>query len=119
MPLNLQHLENEIIDQYLYDEDAIRPWIIGFSGGKDSTMLLQTVWNALRKIEPALLTRQVYVVCNDTLVENPRIVNFISKTLKKIQKAAFEQEIPLLDYKSYKGCELGKMKETKLQRINH
>jgi DNA sulfur modification protein DndC len=96
MALNISHLENEIIDQYLYDEDATRPWIIGFSGGKDSTMLLQTVWNALRKIEPALLTRQVYVVCNDTLVENPRIVKFINKTLKKVQQAANEQQIPLI-----------------------
>ena len=51
MSLNIQHLENEIIDQYLYDEHHSRPWIIGFSGGKDSTMLLQVVWNALKKIE--------------------------------------------------------------------
>ena len=96
MSLNIAHLENEIIDQYLYDEDATRPWIIGFSGGKDSTMLLQTVWNALRKIEPLILTRQVYVVCNDTLVENPRIVKFINKTLKKVQAAANLQQIPLI-----------------------
>jgi len=77
MSLNLLYLENEIIDQYLYDENPERPWIIGFSGGKDSTMLLQVVWNALTKIDPILLTRRVYVVCNDTLVENPRIVKFI------------------------------------------
>ena len=95
MSLNISHLEAEIIDQYLYDENPTRPWIIGFSGGKDSTMLLQTTWNALRKIEPALLTRRIYVVCNDTMVENPRIVKFINKTLKKVQKAANEQQIPL------------------------
>lgn len=47
--MNIQYLENEIIDQYLYDEHPTRPWIIGFSGGKDSTMLLQVVWNALKK----------------------------------------------------------------------
>jgi len=63
MALNIQYLEHEIIDQYLYDENPTRPWIIGFSGSKDSTMLLQVVWNALKKIEPALLTRQIYVVC--------------------------------------------------------
>lgn len=96
MPLNISYLENEIIDQYLYDEDASRPWIIGFSGGKDSTMLLQVVWNALKKIEPILLTRQVYVVCNDTLVENPRIVKFINKTLLKIQEAANLNSIPII-----------------------
>jgi len=95
MALNIAHLENEIIDQYLYDDHPTRPWIIGFSGGKDSTMLLQVVWNALKKIEPALLTRRIYVVCNDTLVENPRIVKFINTTLKKIQKAANLNNIPL------------------------
>ncbi|MBL7682029.1 MAG: DNA phosphorothioation system sulfurtransferase DndC [Flavipsychrobacter sp.] len=95
MSLNLLYLENEIIDQYLYDENPERPWIIGFSGGKDSTMLLQIVWNALTRIDPILLTRQVYVVCNDTLVENPRIVKFIDATLKRIQKAAAKQSIPI------------------------
>lgn len=95
MALNLQHLEHEIIDQYLYDENTTRPWIIGFSGGKDSTMLLQVVWNSIRKIEPVLRTRRVYIVCNDTMVENPRIVKFISKTLKKVQKAATEQDLPI------------------------
>jgi DNA sulfur modification protein DndC len=94
MSINIQHLENEIIDQYLYDESD-RPWIIGFSGGKDSTMVLQVVWKALLKIEPILLKRRIYVICNDTLVENPRIVKFINKTLKKIQKSATENSLPI------------------------
>lgn len=96
MALNIAHLENEIIDQYLYDE-LDRPWIIGFSGGKDSTMLLQLVWNALRKIEPILLTRKIYIVCNNTLVENPRIVKFIHKTLEKLKKAANLQNLSMIE----------------------
>lgn len=95
MSLNVAHLENEIIDQYLYDENPDRPWIIGFSGGKDSTMLLQIVWNALKKIDPLLLSRPIYVVCNDTMVENPRIVRFIESTLKKIQRSANLQNLPI------------------------
>jgi DNA sulfur modification protein DndC len=96
MALNIKFLENEIIDQYLLD-DSNKPWIIGFSGGKDSTMLLQLVWNALRKIEPYLLKRKVYIVCNDTLVENPRIVKFIEKTLKKVKKAANLQNLSMIE----------------------
>ena len=92
--MNIAHIENEIIDQYLFD-DADRPWIIGFSGGKDSTMLLQIVWIALKKIDPILLTREIYVVCNDTMVENPHIVKSIVITLKKIQEAANLQTIPI------------------------
>jgi len=94
MALDLKYLESEIIDQYLYDENP-RPWILGFSGGKDSTLLLQLVWLALRKIEPILRTRHVYVVCNDTLVENPRIAKFIHVTLEKIQEAAAKEGMPI------------------------
>jgi len=105
MSLNTQHLENEIIDQYLYYEHPSRPWIIGFSGGKDSTMLLQIVWNALKRIEPILLTRQIYVVCNDTLVENPRIVKFISKTLKRIQQEANLNQFPIIVHQTMPNLE--------------
>ena len=105
MSLNIQHLENEIIDQYLYDEHPSRPWIIGFSGGKDSTMLLQIVWNALKRIEPILLTRQINVVCNDTLVENPRIVKFINKTLKRIQKEANLNDFPIIVHQTMPNLE--------------
>ena len=105
MSLNIQHLENEIIDQYLYDEHPSRPWIVGFSGGKDSTMLLQVVWNALKRIEPILLTRQIYVVCNDTLVENPRIVKFINKTLKRIQKEANLNDFPIIVHQTMPNLE--------------
>lgn len=95
MSLNLQYIEQEIIDQFIYDESD-RPWIIGFSGGKDSTMLLQVVWRALKKMDPFFLKqRMIYVVCNDTLVENPRIVKFIRKTLDRIQIAAREQGLPI------------------------
>ncbi len=105
MSLNIQHLENEIIDQYLYDEHPSRPWIVGFSGGKDSTMLLQVVWNALKRIEPILLTRQIYVVCNDTLVENPRIVKFINKTLNRIQKEANLNDFPIIVHQTMPNLE--------------
>lgn len=94
MNLNIEYIESEIIDQYLHDDNP-RPWIIGFSGGKDSTLLLQLVWNALSKIKDLAWTRDIYVVCNDTLVENPRIVDFIERTLKRVEKAAVQQGLPI------------------------
>jgi DNA sulfur modification protein DndC len=87
-------IEAEIQDQYLHDDNP-RPWIIGFSGGKDSTMLLQLVWNALKKVPSELRRREIWVVCNDTLVENPRIVDFINRTLENIKVAAVEQDLPI------------------------
>lgn len=94
MSLKLPFIEDEIIDQYLYDKNP-RPWILGFSGGKDSTMLLQVVWRALLKIPDGTRDRPIYVVCNDTLVENPKIVGFINRTLERVQKAAAEQSLPI------------------------
>ncbi|MGN8056025.1 DNA phosphorothioation system sulfurtransferase DndC [Pedobacter sp. 22163] len=94
MALDIKFLQQEVLDQYMADDDN-RPWIIGFSGGKDSTMLLQLVWATIAKIEPILRTRPIYVVCNDTLVENPKIAQFIRITLKNIQDEAVKQSIPL------------------------
>ncbi len=95
MSYKFEYIEKEIIDQYLFDENKTRPWIIGFSGGKDSTMLLQIVWDSLLKIEPSLRTRPIYVISNDTLVENPKIVKYVEKVLHQIQKSATEQSLPI------------------------
>ena len=64
---------DEILDQYMFADKSYRPWIIGFSGGKDSTVLLTLTWLALKKIKeqtpvPFQLRRSIYVFCNDTLV---------------------------------------------------
>ncbi len=94
MALDIKFLQQEIFDQYM-DDDNNRPWIIGFSGGKDSTMLLQLVWTTIQKIDPVVRTRPIHVVCNDTLVENPKIAQFIRVTLDNIQSAAVKQSMPL------------------------
>lgn len=89
----LPFIEAEIQDQYQADDNS-RPWIVGFSGGKDSTMLLQLVWKAIEKLPDRLRWRPVHVVCNDTMVENPRIVRFIESTLHRIEAAATTQSMP-------------------------
>jgi len=87
-------VENEILDQYINDPNP-RPWIIAFSGGKDSTTLLQLVWNALKKLEPESRKRDIHVVCNNTLVENPIILSYVKKQLKLIGDAVIEQSMPI------------------------
>lgn len=93
----LQHIIDEIIDQYLYADETKRPWIIGFSGGKDSTVMLQLVWESLIQIKDlhGVVGRDIYVVCNDTMVENPVITEYVHRVLDKIEQAAVEQDIPL------------------------
>jgi DNA sulfur modification protein DndC len=70
------------------------PWVIGYSGGKDSTTALQLVWRALEGLPPAERTKPVYVISSDTLVETPMIVDYITDALALINRAAAEQTMP-------------------------
>lgn len=93
----IQNIIDEIIDQYIFADETKRPWIIGFSGGKDSTVMLQLVWEALKQVKDfhGVVGRDVYVVCNDTMVENPVITEYVHRVLTKIEQAAVEQNIPI------------------------
>ena len=100
MNKRIEYIIDEIKDQYMYADDTHRPWIIGFSGGKDSTALLTLVWLALKRIKedvlvPFQLRRPVYVVCNDTLVENPIISSYVDDVLSQIEKKAREEDMPI------------------------
>ena len=91
---------DELIDQYAFSDKSERPWIIGFSGGKDSTVLLTLVWKALLKVRkempyPFQLRRPVYVVCNNTMVENPVITEYVDEVLVQIENEARNQDLPI------------------------
>lgn len=82
----------EIQDVYRGDK---RPWILGFSGGKDSTCMIQLVWNALEKLPKSELTKQIYVISSDTLVESPKIVETVTGSLERMEAAAKKSHLPL------------------------
>jgi len=82
----------EIQQVYLSDN---RPWVVGYSGGKDSTCALQMVWKALLALPPERRQKPIYVISSDTLVETPVIVRYIDVTLERIEKAAAEQGLPI------------------------
>lgn len=88
----------EIIAQmrklYLADE---RPWIVGYSGGKDSTAVVQMVYYMLANLPKRKKPRKtVHIVCNDTLVESPPIQKHMSNTLGLIAKAAKKDGLPIV-----------------------
>ena len=56
----------------LYLADAI-PWVVGYSGGKDSSAALQLVWLAIRELPAAERTKPIHVISTDTLVEQPLV----------------------------------------------
>ena len=71
-----------ILEEYARAPVA-RPWVIGFSGGKDSTLVALLVLMALLELPPSKRRRKVYVVSNDTLVENPVVQSFVRGVLAK------------------------------------
>jgi len=81
----------EIRSVYLGDR---RPWVIGYSGGKDSTTALQMIWTALSTLKPGELSKPLYVISSDTLVETPKIVDYIDSSLAKMNEAACNQSLP-------------------------
>lgn len=96
----IEGIIDNIIDQYAHADQSDRPWVIGFSGGKDSTVLLTLVWIALQRIReklpyPFQLRRKVHVVCNDTMVENPILADYVTDVLKKIDEEARNQDLPI------------------------
>lgn len=88
----IETLTTEIQDLYCLDEI---PFVIGYSGGKDSTATLQLIWNAIAKLPVSKRTKTVHVITTDTLVENPYVSNWVCKSLEKMKIAAKQQEMPI------------------------
>lgn len=82
----------EVRELYLADEV---PWILGYSGGKDSTATLQLVWTALTGLPNAQRKKVVHVISTDTLVENPVVAAWVTNSLLVMKAAAGEQNLPI------------------------
>ena len=82
----------------LYMADEI-PWVIGYSGGKDSTATLQLVWLALSKLEKEDLRKPVHIINTDTLVESPIIEKWVEKSLKIMDETAKNLGLPFVTHR--------------------
>jgi len=71
--------------QRLYTEDD-RPWLVGFSGGKDSTMVASLIVETVAGIPDVQRTKPVAILCTDTRVEIPAISETIESTLDRIRR---------------------------------
>lgn len=90
--LDLVALQEQIRNVYAAND---RPWVIGYSGGKDSTCALQLIWSAIRALPEDKRRKPIFVLSSDTLVETPVIVNYIDETLAAINAAAADQNMPI------------------------
>ena len=82
----------------LYLSDSI-PWVIGYSGGKDSTATLQLVWLALRELPDYQLKKTVHIINTDTLVESPVVARWAQQSLEKMGEAAQAQRLPFVPHR--------------------
>ena len=92
-----QEIENiyEIVQELYLAEDI--PWVIGYSGGKDSTATLQLVWYALKKLPDwQRMRKPVHVISTDTMVESPVIVQWVERSLNYIKDEAEKQKMPFI-----------------------
>ncbi len=78
----------------LYKSDK-KPWIIGYSGGKDSTTVVELVFQALKELKAEERIKQVHVITADTMVENPLILPIIETFMKKVKLFAQKYELPI------------------------
>ena len=84
--------------QTMYRADGI-PWVVGYSGGKDSSAVLQLIWYALSALPAEARTKPVYVISTDTLVENPIVASWVQNSLEKMGDAAKADGLPLTPHR--------------------
>lgn len=82
----------------LYTDDDV-PWVVGYSGGKDSTAVLQIVWLALASLPTAQRSKPVHVITTDTLVENPIVAGWVGRSLDVLAHRAGEAGLPISSHR--------------------
>lgn len=80
----LNFTKQELLANFLADS---RPWIVAFSGGKDSTVVLQLVYEMLLSL-PKEKRKKVFVVMSDTKVESPVIEDYLQETMKILNESS-------------------------------
>ena len=83
-------IKREMRTVYLHDQ---RPWMIGYSGGKDSTLLCQLVFEMLESLPPKMRWKKVYIVTSDTLVENPIVKTYMHRMNRAINEASGKKRL--------------------------
>jgi DNA sulfur modification protein DndC len=96
MAVEVKAICDEIRELYLWDEI---PWVVGYSGGKDSSAVLQLVWLAVRELPVEQRRKPVYVVSTDTLVEQPVVAAWVDASHVRMRQAAAEQGVPITPHR--------------------
>jgi DNA sulfur modification protein DndC len=89
---DIQKLTQEIQELYCSNNT---PFVLGYSGGKDSSATLQLIWNAIALLPVEKRTKAIHVMTTDTQVENPFVSTWVRQSLEKMKIAAQKQQMPI------------------------
>ncbi|WNF12893.1 DNA phosphorothioation system sulfurtransferase DndC [Microcystis aeruginosa] len=93
--IDIEIITKEI--QNLYLSNSI-PFVIGYSGGKDSSAVVQLIWNAISKLAIKDRHKKIYVMTTDTQVENPLVSTWVKQSLARMKNEAKMQQMPVEPY---------------------
>lgn len=88
-------INNVIEEMKLVYKNDNRPWIIGYSGGKDSTVVVQLAFTMLESLPKEERNKPIYVVSSDTLIENPIVLGYLKEASQLINEGSKAKDLPL------------------------
>jgi DNA sulfur modification protein DndC len=80
-----------MLENYLADK---RPWIVAYSGGKDSTLVLQLVFELFYSLKEKQ-RKPVFVIASDTRVEAPNVETYLEQRITEIKRYAKANNLPI------------------------
>lgn len=89
---DIHYIKEDLKDEYRAPHAM--PWIIGFSGGKDSSLMLHLVIETLLELPCSARRRPIHIIANDTLVESPIVLGYVDRTLNKLSAAMAALGLP-------------------------
>ena len=80
----------------LFSETGDIPWIVGLSGGKDSTAVTMHLIETLESLPPHIRRKKTcYVTCVNTLVEAPPVIDHVHRFIEELRDYAKNRELPI------------------------
>ena len=94
IPFHVQNSREILLKNFMADK---RPWVVAYSGGKDSTLVLQLVYEMLCDL-PSKKLKPVHVISSDTGVEPPNIARYMHASLDRLKEDAQRRKIELFTH---------------------
>jgi DNA sulfur modification protein DndC len=88
--VSFQEIKAQLRDLYVQDE---RPWLVGFSGGKDSMVVASLVFDAVLSVPSGQRKKPVAILCTDTRVEIPAVAEGVESALERMRRCSQQHNL--------------------------